>query len=322
MKFNCYEINQDRFLEPSQTDKLSAKWLTDDVERWVNIEKASEEELKGLLSPLKLHPLVIEGCLSPGFGPRVAAYEKAIFINYPIVPPDNNDHRPAYLSFICLPTTLITIHEEPQANISELIEDLTGERRLLNTSITALLYAILSHLADQNLKIWLESRSKIDQLTDQLEKDPASVDTGDILSLKRTLNQLMARIGELFYCISAIRRVDSKALQIEDYKVYFGDMAASIDNSIRLLENMEKRVRDLHQFYESTQQELTNRRLKVLTILSAVFLPATLIAGIFGMNFKFIPLLELRYGYFVGIGFMVSIVLGMLIYFKKTGWFD
>jgi len=322
MKFNCYEINQDRFLEPSQTDKLSAKWLTDDVERWVNIEKASEEELKGLLNPLNLHPLVIEGCLDSDFGPRVAVYEKAVFINYPIVPPDNSDHRPAYLSFICLPTTLITIHEERQTDLSELIEDLKGEKRLLNTSITALLYAMLSHLADQNLKIWFESRRKTDHLMDQLEEDPASVDTGDILSLKRILNKLIVRIEELSYCISFIRRVDSKALQIEDYKVYFGDMAVSIENASRILENTETRVRDLHQFYESTQQELTNRRLKVLTILSAVFLPATLIAGIYGMNFEFIPALKFHYGFFVAIGLMVSIFLGMLIYFKKTGWFE
>ena len=77
MKFQCYQINQDKFLELSQTDQLSPKWLTDGVERWVNIEKASEEELQGLLSPLKLHPLVIEGCLDPDFGPRVAVFEKA-----------------------------------------------------------------------------------------------------------------------------------------------------------------------------------------------------------------------------------------------------
>jgi magnesium transporter len=84
---------------------------------------------------------------------------------------------------------------------------------------------------------------------------------------------------------------------------------------------MESRLRDLRQHQLQCLQESTNRRLNVLTILSAVYLPATLIAGIYGMNFDNIPITQVPFGYFLVLAIMVAVVAGQLWYFRRRGWF-
>ena len=84
---------------------------------------------------------------------------------------------------------------------------------------------------------------------------------------------------------------------------------------------MESRLRDLRQHQQQFLQESTNRRLNMLAILSSIYMPATLIAGIYGMNFDHIPITTLSHGYFVVMGFMAIVVLGHFWYFYRRGWF-
>jgi magnesium transporter len=99
------------------------------------------------------------------------------------------------------------------------------------------------------------------------------------------------------------------------------DLVSNSDRRLRLMVRMENRVRDLRQHHLHSLQETTSRRLNVLAILSAIYMPATLIAGIYGMNFENIPITEVPYGYFIVMLFMVAVVLGQFWYFYRRGWF-
>ena len=90
---------------------------------------------------------------------------------------------------------------------------------------------------------------------------------------------------------------------------------------MRMLHRYDARVNDLHQHYMLTLQDRTNSRLKVLTIISAIFLPLTLLAGIYGMNFQYKPELENHYAYFIVLVLMLVIALAMLFFFYVRGWF-
>ena len=91
---------------------------------------------------------------------------------------------------------------------------------------------------------------------------------------------------------------------------------------MRLIRSAETRVKDLQQDFLLNIQRKVDNRLRVLTILSAVFLPLTVLGGIYGMNFKYIPVIDWEYGYFVVLGAMVTIVAIMLGFFYRRGWFD
>ena len=90
----------------------------------------------------------------------------------------------------------------------------------------------------------------------------------------------------------------------------------------RAIDRIENRLTDLRARYSLNQQDRTNRRLAVLTVLSAVFLPLTLVAGIYGMNFEFMPELGYRYAYFLALGAMVALAVGLIYFFRSRGWFD
>ena len=88
------------------------------------------------------------------------------------------------------------------------------------------------------------------------------------------------------------------------------------------VDRLEKAISDIHKRFEMNQQEKTNRRLAVLTVLSAIFMPLTFIAGIYGMNFDAMPELQQAFGYPVVLLFMALVGGGMYLYFKTRGWLD
>ncbi len=88
------------------------------------------------------------------------------------------------------------------------------------------------------------------------------------------------------------------------------------------MDRLEENVKELHQQFMLAIQDRTGNRLKVLTILSAIFLPLTLIAGIYGMNFENMPELNVPFGYFIILGVMGVVAIFMLAFFYKKGWFD
>ncbi|MCA9457950.1 MAG: hypothetical protein KC587_14890, partial [Nitrospira sp.] len=90
----------------------------------------------------------------------------------------------------------------------------------------------------------------------------------------------------------------------------------------RWLERLEGRLNGLSQHYNLSLQNSTNNRLRILTVISAIFMPLTLIAGIYGMNFPNMPELQIPYGYFILLGLMAVIGGGLGIFFYVRGWFD
>ena len=88
-----------------------------------------------------------------------------------------------------------------------------------------------------------------------------------------------------------------------------------------MVSRLENRIRDLRQSQANLMQETTNRRLNVLAILSSIYMPATLIAGIYGMNFTNIPIQQMSYGYLLVMLLMCALVAGQVLFFWKRGWF-
>ena len=295
-------------------------WITDPTRRWLDIEGAAPDELHKLLAPLNLHPLILENCLEPGSGSRAALYEEALFLEFPTCS-DSDDAGLTYLSIICLPTTLLTIHKEPIPAIQKLADDLTRYARLLSHSISALLYSILDRLFDQAARLGMKGRDQAAKLSHALDEASGGVELKDILDLKHFVGQLTVTLEDQAYCLTSLRSMESPALKLSDMREYFNNLIASLEKGHHASLRLENRLRDLHQHYLLTLQDITSSRLKILTILSAVYLPSTLMAGIYGMNFNYIPILSWRYGYFVVLCSMIGIVVGQLLFFHYRGWF-
>jgi Mg2+ and Co2+ transporter CorA len=148
MELKAYEITAQRLLEEIPAESLSSAWYEDETHRWLDIEGGEPEALRELLAPFELHPLVLEACTEPGGGGQFAAYEKELYIEIPVLTGEK-DGQLTSISIICLPTTLLTIHDQAIPAMEVLVSDLSGHRRLHLATTSGLLYNMFDYIADR-----------------------------------------------------------------------------------------------------------------------------------------------------------------------------
>jgi magnesium transporter len=226
------------------------------------------------------------------------------------------------VSLLCLPTTLVPIHREQLPSISDLALRLTSRIRLKSATTSALVHQVIARLVVENFFAFAACRHKHDALAKQLIEDSGSVVPEDIFTLRRQITNIGDANEDHAFCVDVLQKVESTSFSAGDQLEHLLELDRSLGRQQRSLDRLEENVKDLHQQFLLAIQDRTGNRLKILTILSAVFLPLTLIAGIYGMNFENMPELGVRYGYYVILGFMALVGIGMLAFIYKKGWFD
>ncbi len=320
MNMKSFVINDNSRLTPIASEDITPEWLKDEIPRWIDVETPEDDELSECLAFLGIHQSIIESCLKPSDEPELARYENMIYIEFPIISKKHEFQR-TYVSIIFLPTTLVTIHMEQISNISMQKTISYMESIFHSANISGLLYEIIVYLIKQAYHFFQDVRTQINNISDTINENPDAVELRDILDTIKLVDFFITMIEDQQYCITSLLASESESVGLGDQRQYFMDLRRSLQNGLRTLNRYDARVNDLHQLYMLTLQDRTNRRLNVLTIISAIFLPLTLISGIYGMNFQNMPELDDPYSYFVVLGFMFAVALAMLFFFYHKGWF-
>ena len=320
MDLNVFRLNKKRYLEKSAVSEFVTAPAEDEALYWVDIAQPDPPALSGFLSPLKLHPLILEACLDPEAVPRIAPYERALFVKLPIQLGWDNPNQ-CFLSIICLPRSLITIHDSSIPALESIAREFSTAARFHNLSTSAILYQILDRVIDEDMSFLLEARRGIESLEEAIDQEPESVQIEQILMLKRQIARLSITFEGQRYCVTALETVESEVFDIKDFREYFHDSLAHLEYALRSVDRHEARLAELHQHHLLTLQDKTNKRLRLLTIISAIFMPLTLITGIYGMNFGQMPELEWVYGYPLVIAVMFAVAMALLWIFYLKGWF-
>lgn len=318
MNITVFRLNKHRNLEASSVDALLA--AGGGIRPcWVDITQPDRAGLEEFLSPMKLHPLILETCLDPSAGSRTAPYKQALFVKLPVhhVPDGVNQ---SFLSIICLPNTIVTVHDLPIVALSSMAEEFSTAVRFHTLSTSAILYQLLDRLIDEDLALALEARRDIDSLEDVIDREDM-VDIDEALEIKRRAMRLSITFEEQHHCVTTLQTIESEFFDIKDFREYFRDSLSNLEYAIRSIGRQQAHLSELRQHYIVTLQDKTNRRLRLLTIISAVFMPLTLIAGIYGMNFRYMPELKWHYAYPAVIAVMGAIAGGLLLIFHRKGWF-
>jgi len=227
----------------------------------------------------------------------------------------------ASLAFLCLKNLLISIHEAPMPNLNN-APAMLEEMGLATTTIPALLYALLFGQAAQTTHAAEVIAGKVNAIDTRMDQNPDGVLFDEILDQKEAVLALDAITTEQVACFDMLGNIKSQALDVSALGDYLQLLTANAHYNDRLADRLNARVVDLRQRYEVHQQDKLNGRLAVLTVISAVFLPLTLIAGIYGMNFDKMPELHYAYGYPVAVAGMALLGVGMLWFFYKRGWLN
>ena len=122
--------------------------------------------------------------------------------------------------------------------------------------------------------------------------------------------------------MAALLQIKASGLEIEEQRREFRDFEHELETALHSGNRLERRLQDLHQYFVTCLQEKTNRRLNILTMIQSIFVPMTVIAGIYGMNFKDMPELTSPFGYPLVLLVMAVIAIGELYLFYRFGWFD
>ena len=321
MEIKAFRLDDNSRLTPIGVEGLSTQWLSDEVPRWIDVEAPKADKLSDILTPLGVPQPIIENGLKPTEEPELFRYENLIYIEFPHIS-KNHDLKRTYVSIIFLPTILVTIRIGRISSINVLDDIASIESKFHSSSISGLLYELFVYLIQHHTyQFFQDVRTQINNLSNSINEKPDSVEQGDILTITRLVDLFITTSEDQIYCIESLLASESKLVQLGDQRQYFKDLNRSVENGIRILNRYDGRVNYLHQHYMLTLQEKANNRLRVLTIISAIFLPLTLIAGIYGMNFEFMPELDNHYSYFIVLGVMLVMALVMLFFFYLRGWF-
>ena len=224
-------------------------------------------------------------------------------------------------SFICIPGALIILNEHNLPFGKNLINQLKTIVVLSEQSTAAFLYYSLEKYISHIVGFVSYGRREITKLRYDVEQKNIDNIISVIQKLGSRLTKLDGTLDDLHLALNGLLGSNSPALKIIPVQEYFRDLISQIEYGIRRTERMGNELEAVHKDHLLKLQDKTNRRLGILTIITVIFIPLTLIAGIFGMNFEFMPILSWKYGYPVILLIMGLIAVLCLFYFYKKGWF-
>jgi len=292
-----------------------------DVVNWININGLSGGIVEKLCGMLHIHPLVIEDILNTEHRPKLENYDDYLFlITKMITAHEDGSVEYDQVSFILKGKLLISFQERP-GDCFKAVRDriMSGAGRLRKHGADYLLYALLDSIVD-NYFIVLE------MLGDMLERfEEASDSESDqeffhgIQQLKREFSRMRRIIWPVRDSIAALSRTESIQMDVS-LSPYLRDLYENTVQAIEALESYREHATSMIELHLSQVNTNMSRVMTLLTILSAIFIPITFIAGIYGMNFAYMPELNKPWGYPAALLLMAAVVIAELIYFKKKKW--
>lgn len=307
--------------------------LDDGKFRWIEMNGLGDiEALRALGQKYGLHPLALEDVLDTGQRAKVEPYEDHLFIVAHMVYRDEEGYMAGeQVSMFLRPNLLITIQEEPKIDVfTPVRERLKGGRgfiRKLGSDYLA--YALLDSIIDHVFPLLEVIGDTIEDLEDDILEAPTRECAQKLHQYKRMLMQLRRLVWPERDVISSLLHDDSGIITKET-KVYLRDCYDHTVQIMDLIESYRDIVAGLMDTYLSVVGMRTNDIMRVLTVISAIFIPLTFIAGVYGMNFAHevdgkelpmnMPELYSPHGYAGCLLLMATVAIGQLIFFKRKGW--
>lgn len=293
------------------------------VTTWITIDGLQNTSLLEELGNIYgLHSLVLEDILNTDQRPKMEDYGDYIYIVLRNFTGQSNGDLISEQISIILGRNFVLSFREKESSIFEPVQERLSRNkgRIRKSGADYLLHAIIDNIVDNYFIVLEKLEEKIEFLEDDLVKRTTPVTLQAIHELKRELILLRKSLWPLREAISALERSDSQLIS-ESTGIYFKDIFDHVIAIIDSVETFRDMLSGMLDIYLSSVSNKLNEVMKVLTIIATIFMPLTFLAGVYGMNFKFMPELEWRWGYFGVLGIMLAIALCMVYYFKKKKWF-
>jgi magnesium transporter len=278
----------------------------------------SSEQLQCWLQTIDANPLIMERCIDSDAVSGVFCYEQMFVLQLPVTERWESSQY-LKITLICLHNTLIIVSEKHLFSRDCFLPEELLPTVCFQTNITSMLYVLLDGLVDHSSDLMMQIRRSVDYLEQDMMEEASF--GKQLLVYNRNLAHFEIALEAKHRTLTALLSANTSLIDLDNIRSSLRDVVAHIEHSQRYVERIEDRLSELHRHMTLLLQEKTNQRLRILTILSAIFMPLTLVAGIYGMNFRSMPELDWKYGYPFALLVMLGIATGLLIYFVRKGWF-
>jgi magnesium transporter len=307
-------------IEEISSDSVPDLLKGGDSNLWLHFDAPTDDELQFLQDHLKIHDLTLEDIVHQNQRPKLESFDDYVYLAvHPLLRKESWRIEPSELDLLVGNHWVVSVHYGP---LPAILENSRLHDRIplaLGRGVDFLLYTLLDLVVDAYFPLLDEIEDEIDSLEERLLARASSVDMNRLVALKRSLVHIRRAVSPQREVFNQLTRHDFPFIRPENL-VYFRDV---YDHLIRITEELDS-LRDilsslLEIHLASTSNQL-NVTMKRLTAWGTIFIAITAIAGIYGMNFEFMPELEWRYGYFAVLSAMVLISIGLFFYFKKRGY--
>jgi magnesium transporter len=290
---------------------------------WIEINGYQHlKDLEYLGECFQLHPLVLEDILNSDQRPKVEDFGDYLFIIAKTLHHDEktNEVIAEQISLILGDNYVISLHENDTdifAPVRQRLKSSSG--RIRKAKADYLAYALLDLIVDHYFLVLEQLGEVVEDLEEELVTNPGPTTLNKIYSLKRNTIMIRRAVWPLREVVSQLERSDSALIE-ENIILYLRDVYDHVTIAMDSIETYRDILSGILDIYLSSISNRLNEVMKVLTIIATIFIPLTFIAGVYGMNFKYMPELEWHYGYFLTVGIMITVALLMLHFFKRRGW--
>ena len=306
---------------------LSVKEISDALKDkscmiWVDFEKPDDIEIEMLLNVFNLHPLTIEDCIMPNARPKAEHFPDYLFVVLHAIGRHSQaeEIEMMELDIILGKNFIVTVHNAPIPSIEAAEEKVKKSSPIMTKGPDFLMHSISDSLVDNYFPMIDKLDNKIDLLEDRLFGDESEDVLQEIFHLKNEIMVLRRSVGPQRDVINRFTRSDFSPMIKATTSVYFRDVYDHLVRMNDLLDSCRDSLTGSIDIYVSNASNRMNHIVKTLTIITTIFMPLTLITGIYGMNFRYMPELETKFGY-LGVWIAMAIIsIFMLIVFKRRKW--
>lgn len=294
--------------------------IEDKEVRWLDIVGLADESiLEEICEKFKIHPLVIEDILNMDQTPKVEDYEEGLFVIAKNIILEKEELLNEQISFMIYRDKLISFRYKDTGIFDEIEGRLKEGTALRKNGADDLLYALLDIIVDRYFNIMEDIGDRLDDLEDEALENPDRSILGKVYLLKRDLISIRNILWPMRNTISSISKNEYDIINGNTI-YYFRDIYDHIIQIIDINETYREIASSMLEIYLSSISNKTNDVMKILTIYSTIFIPLTFLAGVYGMNFRYMPELYWKYAYPSFWIISIIITIYMIIFFRKKGW--
>lgn len=287
---------------------------------WLDLTSPTPHDMALLREEFGFHPLALEDATREQQRPKVDSYGKYYFVVFYCIDIDESEKictTPVYM-FIGQ-NYLVTIHNEPIAQIQETVARWQAPNSPLEQDVGSLIYALLDAIVDDYFPVMDRIAERVDTLEDNIFEEFDQNALQSIFQLKKDLLQLRRVVAPQRDVMNVMLRRDIPVFDHNDV-TYLQDVYDHVIRTTDAIDTYRDLLSSALDSFLSVQGNRLNQIVKALTIASIILMSAALVAGIYGMNFAYMPELQWRYGYAWALFLMFAIAGGLLLFFRRIKW--